>query len=234
MQVPRWIARRKWFALILGVALVWGSVISIGFLAFGSGTASTPTAPYLDSQLRPDSLLTRLQATPRLSPSPTLTPSPTSTPEPTQEPSPVVAEFVSPPEIHQPAPSLQSTPAAQSQPVSTPKPTPEPAPTPTPAPVATPTPTPAPAPILQPWEAIFIVVQAMEDGSGPSTLLWDVSPSSCSATWEVATWEWDGYLILWHVWCRGLRYSPLMDKWYGSEFTVCLYETYSMIVTTCP
>ena len=238
MQLPHWALHRKWIALVLGVILVWGGIIGVGFLAFGGESDPTPTntppAPYTDALLRPYSPPSILLATPPPSP----TPSPTNTPRPTPEP--VVAEAFSPPGTNRPTPLPQPTPTPQPAPLSvpTPKPisTPPPMPSPTPPPTPTPptltpapTPTPAPAPTLQPWEAISIVVRAMEDGSGPSAALWDVNQSSCIATWESV-----GDLILWYVWCRGLRYSPLMDRWYASEFTVCLYETFSMNVTTCP
>lgn len=146
MQLPRWIVRRKWTALTLGVVFVWSIIISVGFLVFSGSSASIPAAPYTDLLRRPDSLPVIVLATPTPSPSlaPTVTPasSPTSTPQPTQEPSSIVAEAVSPPEMYQPLP--QPTPQPVPQSTSAQEITPTPISTATPKPTPVPTPTPAP------------------------------------------------------------------------------------------
>ena len=167
MRLPHWTSHRKWIALVLGVILVWGSIISIGFLAFSDegGSLDTPTTPHLDSRL------TRLQVTPTPSPSPTLTASPTLTPKPIQESPPVVAEVVSLPEVYHPAPLPQSTPAPQPQP--TPKLTPKP------------TPTPPPTPILSEDVVMSLINDYLRQND--AGYAWHIS--DCESSWADYIWE---------------------------------------------
>ncbi len=177
MQLPRW-------AFVLGAIPVGIGVIGVSFLMLDSeGSPSIPTTPYIDSRLRLDSSLTRLQATPTPTPTPSSTPSPTDIPQSTQEPAPVVAEAVPPPETRQSAPLPQSTSA------------PQPQPTPTPTPTAPPPP--EPTPFIQADEALAIAFNWIIDTEdaywlGGNQLYWPyiwLQADECEAAWDSGIWK---------------------------------------------
>ena len=204
MRLPHWTTRTKWIALALGVLLVWGSIMSVGFLVFSDDSdEETPSYAAVPIPATHPPVLA-IVATPTPTPTPKLTP--TASPTPT----PVVTPII----IYLPAATPMATPTPPPIPAVVSPPIPPSTPTPTPSP--TPMPPPTPSPILQEAEAIELVADWRE------TTYYNVriDRSTCSASWNGANWE---------VTCASKTGYPC-QFFCRSEFTACLYEATLTIV----